>query len=360
MLGVDFNPKPRTQNSKIEQMELYLDSVDFKEVEESMSLGIIAGLTTTPTFMHRHGITDIDAAIVKLSKMVPVLQIEALGNTPDEILAEAERQLALGLDPKKTVFKIPVSNIGIAAAKKLTNKGYLTNVHLVYTLNQAYLAMEAGATYICPLAGRMQDNGIDALTLFAQVLDVVNKYGYDSKIMFSSVRHTEHVRNALELGVHTCTAPWTVIKKLNDNNLTTLGTNQFIEHTKLMTIRVKEVINTNATTAQVSESVTDALIKMTSSGLGAVSVVDASGNLLGVFTDGDLRRKISDKGNTFLASKMSDIQYNAPITINGDALLYDAVKLFKDKQVDTIVVTQDNKPVGMIDIQDFVKMGLVG
>lgn len=189
---------------------------------------------------------------------------------------------------------------------------------------------------------------------------MVNKYGYDSKIMFSSVRHTEHVRNALELGVHTCTAPWTVIKKLNDNNLTTLGTNQFIEHTKLMTVRVKEVTNINATTATINDSVTDALVKMTSSGLGAVSVVDASNNLVGVFTDGDLRRKISENGNAFLSSKMSDMTFGSPITVNGDALLYDAVKIFKEKQVDTIVVTQDNKPVGMIDIQDFVKMGLVG
>ncbi|MFQ3576800.1 MAG: transaldolase family protein [Cytophagales bacterium] len=341
-------------------MELYLDSVDFKEVEESAQLGIIAGLTTTPTFMHRHGITDIDAAIVKLSKMVPVLQIEALGNNPDEILAEAERQLALGLDPKKTVFKIPVSNIGVAACKKLRDKGYLVNVHLVYTLNQAYLAMEAGATYVCPLAGRMQDNGIDALTVFAQILDVCDKYAYNTKVMFSSVRNTEHVRNALELGVHTVTAPWSVIKKLNDNNLTTLGTNQFIEHTKLMTIRVKEVTNKENTTVSNDTTLTDALVKMTESGLGAVSIVDASGNLKGVFTDGDLRRKVKEQGKDVLSKKMSDFEFKNPVSVNGDALLYDAVKLFKDHQVDTIVVTEDNKPFGMIDIQDFVKMGLIG
>lgn len=341
-------------------MELYLDSVDFKEVEESAQLGIIAGLTTTPTFMHRHGITDIDAAIVKLSKMVKVLQIEALGNTPEEILAEAERQLALGLDPKKTVFKIPVSNIGIAACKKLRDKGYLVNVHLVYTLNQAYLAMEAGATYVCPLAGRMQDNGIDALTVFDQILEVLHKYNYNSKIMFSSVRHTEHVRNALELGVHTVTAPWSVIKKLNDNNLTAVGTSQFVEHTKLMTIRVREVASEHQATISSSKALIDALVTMTDSGLGAVTVTDDSGNIKGIFTDGDLRRKIKDNGQNVLSSKMADFEYKSPLTINADALLYDAVKLFKEHSVDQIIVTEDNKPKGMIDIQDFVKMGLIG
>jgi TalC/MipB family fructose-6-phosphate aldolase len=341
-------------------MELYLDSVDFKEVEESQELGIIAGLTTTPTFMHRHGITDIDAAIVKLSKMVPVLHIEALGNTVDEILNEAERQLALGLDPQKTVFKIPVSNIGIAACKKLRNKGYLVNVHLVYTLTQAYMAMEAGATYVCPLAGRMQDHGIDALTVFAQIMDVCEKYRYPTKVMFSSVRHTEHVRNALELGVHTVTAPWNVIKKLNDNNLTTLGTNQFIEHTKLMTVKVKDVMSQENISVPVHTTIMDALVKMTASGLGAVCIVDQDQNLIGVFTDGDLRRKIKEMGESVLFKKMSDLEFKPPIAISGDSLLFEAVRFFKDYQVDNIVVKENNKPIGMIDIQDFVKMGLVG
>ncbi len=340
-------------------MELYLDSVDFKEVEEAAKWGIVAGLTTTPTFMARHGITDIDGAIVKLSKMVPVLQIEALGNNPDEIVAEADRQIALGLDPKKTVFKVPVSNVGIAACKKLRDKGYMVNVHLVYTLNQAYLAMEAGATYVCPLAGRMQDNGIDALTLFGQILDTVDRFGYDSKIMFSSVRHTEHVRNALELGVHTCTVPWGVMKKLADNHLTAIGTSQFVNDTRLMTERVKEHVST-AVTVNVGQSLTDALVIMTESGLGAVAVVDNSGNLVGVFTDGDLRRKIKEGGQAVIANKMSDFQYKTPITISGDALLYDAVKVFKDSQIDTILVVENNKPTGLLDIQDLVKLGLIG
>ena len=98
-------------------MELYLDSADLKEIEDAFKLGFLDGLTTTPTFMHRGGVTDVDALIVKLSKMVPVLQIEALGNTAEEVVKEAHRQLKLGLDPKKTVFKIPVSLEGVRALK---------------------------------------------------------------------------------------------------------------------------------------------------------------------------------------------------------------------------------------------------
>src|ERR1043165_1171236 len=106
-------------------MELYLDSANLKEIEEGFKLGFLNGLTTTPTFMQREGITEIDAMIVKLSKMVPGLQIEALGGTADEVMSEAQRQLALGLDPKRTVFKIPVSLEGVRACNMLRREGLL-------------------------------------------------------------------------------------------------------------------------------------------------------------------------------------------------------------------------------------------
>ena len=157
-------------------------------------------LTTTPTFMHRHGIEDVDAYLLEIAGIVPVLQVEALGDTADEIRSEAIRQVELGLDPGRTVFKIPVSLEGVKACRRLTDEGLLVNVHLVYTLQQAYMAMHAGAAYVCPLVGRLQDQGQDALALVADSVDAVERYGYDTKVMFSSVRHVEHVRNALQLG----------------------------------------------------------------------------------------------------------------------------------------------------------------
>lgn len=341
-------------------MELYLDSVDFKEIEEALKLGTIDGLTTTPTFMHRHGITNVDEAILKLSKMVKVLQVEALGDTPEEVEKEADRLIALGLDPKKTVFKIPVSNIGIAACKRLRDKGYMVNVHLVYTLAQAYMAMQAGATYVCPLVGRLQDQGHDAVTLVEQCVEAVEYYGYDTKIMFSSVRHAEHVRTAIMSGVHTITAPWSVMKKLTENNLTTIGTDQFVEHTKLMTMKVNEIIAQYNPRITVNESVVDAVVEMNKSGLGAVSVVDANGTLIGVFTDGDLRRKITNDGKAVLDKKLSDFDFKYPVTIDSNALLYQAVDLFKKHEVDNIVVMENNQLFGMLDIQDFVKLNLIG
>jgi len=333
-------------------MELYLDSANLKEIEEGFKLGFLNGLTTTPTFMQREGITDIDKMIVKLSKMVPVLQIEALGNTAEEVLKEAERQLKLGLNPKTTVFKIPVSLEGVRACKMLRNKGYLVNVHLVYTLQQAYMAMQAGATYVCPLVGRLQDQGHDALALVEQCVDAVDYYGYDTKIMFSSVRTTEHVRNAINIGVHTITVPLKILKSLTDNNFTTLGTDQFIADTRLMTVRIKEAINGINPIVKADMKLTDAIIKMTEYGFGCVTVVNKDGSVKGIFTDGDLRRALPKGGKDFLNKKMGDFTYGVPISIESDLLLNEAAAIFKKTNVDTILVTSKGKPVGMLDIQD--------
>ena len=336
-------------------MELYLDSADLKEIEEAFKLGFLDGLTTTPTFMHRGGVTDVDTLIVKLSKMVPVLHIEALGNTAEEVVKEAHRQLKIGLDPKKTVFKIPVSLEGVRACKLLRDENLLVNVHLVYTLQQAYMAMKAGASYVCPLVGRLQDQGHDALDLVSQCVFAVDHYGYDTKIMFSSVRNAEHIRNAISTGVHTITAPWKIMKGLTDNNLTTLGTEQFIEHTRLVTMRVRDVISPINPIVNINTGLTEALVKMTEYGFGAITLTDNDGNVKGIFTDGDMRRALQKDGQEVLKKRMSDFTHGQPIAVQQDDALTVANDIFKQKHVDTILVLDGMKPVGMIDIQDLAQ-----
>jgi transaldolase len=340
-------------------MELFLDSVNFEEIEEAIKLGTLTGLTTTPTFMFRHGITDIDEAIVKLSGMVPSLHIEALGKNVDEIKAEVDRIMKLPLE-RNPVFKIPVSNHGISACRQLVNEGHQVNIHLVYTLNQAYLAMEAGTTYVCPLVGRLHDQGHDAMALIEQTVEIVDRYGYESKVMVSSVRHPEHVRQALLLGAHACTVPWNVLKMLTLNNLTTVGSEQFMEHTRLMTVKAREIIREQNPVCKRSGSVLDAIAQMTESRLGAVSVVDNDNKLVGIFTDGDIRRKIKEHGADFVNKKMSDFSYQKPVTIAADALLHEAVEIFSSHEYDNIIVVENNVPIGMIDVQDLVRMNLLG
>jgi len=333
-------------------MELYLDSADRQEIEEGFGLGILDGLTTTPTFMHRHGIEDVDAYLLELAELVPVLQVEALGDTADEIRAEALRQVELGLDPGRTVFKIPVSLEGVKACRRLTDEGLLVNVHLVYTLQQAYMAMHAGAAYVCPLVGRLQDQGQDALALVADAVDAVERYGYDTRVMFSSVRHVEHVRNALQLGAHTITVPFSILVRLTENVFTTVGTDQFRLHTRMLTRTVGEVMNSINPLVTGDTRLRDAIVSMTEYGFGCVTVVDGSGELLGVFTDGDLRRLLQGNGRDVLDRRMGDLEYGTPISVERSAKLNEASDLFHRHKVDNLLVLDHGRPAGMLDIQD--------
>lgn len=337
-------------------MELYLDSVDLREIEEAFQLGFLTGLTTTPTFMHREGVKDVDAMILKLAGMVPILQVEALGEKADKIVAEAMRQVDMGLNPDTTVFKIPVSLEGVKACRILRNRGLMVNVHLIYTLQQAYMAMAAGATYVCPLVGRLQDQGHDALDLVAQAVNAVHMYGYDTKIMFSSVRNAEHVRNAINLGAHTITVPWKIMKQLTNNNFTTVGTREFTEHTRLMTNRVEEVIRKVNPTINEEGTVLDAIVQMTEGGFGAVAVVNGEGHLAGVFTDGDLRRLLRERGNEVLGIAIGKVCYTSPLTIQGTELLITASEILKSNKVDNIIVLHEKRPIGMLDIQDLARL----
>ncbi|MCK5400928.1 MAG: CBS domain-containing protein [Flavobacteriaceae bacterium] len=335
-------------------MELYLDSADIEEIREVSKLGFITGLTTTPTFMHRHGITDVDTAIVELSKIVEVLQIEALGSNAEEIVKEAYRHEALGLDRKKTVYKIPISMEGVKACKKLVDEGFLVNIHLVYTLQQAYMAMQAGATYVCPLVGRLQDQGHDAIALVKQCVEAVNHYKYNTKIMFSSVRNAEHVRNAINIGVHTITVPWKIMKQLTENNFTTIGTQQFEEHTRLMTVKVGDTIRDKNPTVKINTTVANCLVEMTAGGFGAVTIVDDNNQAIGFFSDGDLRRLI-EKGGDIKNTLKQSITIKKPLTVGVEELLIKAQELFASHKVDELVViNKDDKVVGLLDIQDLV------
>ena len=339
-------------------MEFFLDSANLAEIEEALKLGIIDGVTTTPTFMHKNGITDIDGAIIRLSKMVPVLMIEALGETSEQIVAEAHRLLNLGLDKKRTVFKIPVNFEGVKACKKLHDEGFLINLHLVYNIQQAYMALTAGANYVCVLVGRMQDQGHDALGLIKQIVAVIKEYNYDCKVMFSSVRYPEHIKDALSLGAHNITLPWSIMKKLADNHLTKLGTDQFFQHTRLMTIQVKSVISEANPIVDTDCKVLDALLKMTDSGMGAVSVVTKDGKLTGIFTDGDLRRLVQS-GKEFLSLTAGSVMTANPKTVSTSTMAKECLDILETYRITQLLVCDtEQRPVGMVHIHDLITLGL--
>ena len=339
-------------------MELFVDSVSFDEISAAAELGFLEGITTTPTFMQRMGINDVDAAIVQLSGMANQIHVEALGDTKEQVIREAERISALPGLKKQPVFKIPVSNEGLKAGYALRKMGFKTNIHLIYSLNQAYMAAESGATYICPLVGRLHDQGFDSFSMIEQAVDMVSNNHYNSKIMVSSVRHPEHVRLAILKGAHAVTIPWKVMRILANNAMTDLGIESFTRDTKLTTYTVSQFIRQANPIVTEDAIIADAAIEMTRSKFGAVSVVDGSGRVVGILTDGDLRRSI--KTPDLAHQVVADLMTKTPQCVSGSALLQEAVSLMQTHKFDNLVVVDSqNTPIGMIDIQDLLKDGII-
>ena len=208
-------------------MELFLDSGNVKEIDYFLDLGLIKGVTTTPTILAKEENIDVNKTLLELSNKTNLLHVEALGDTSEEILSEVSRLLELGLPKESTVFKIPISNQGLKACNILSSGGYLVNIHLTYTTQQAYMALEAGASYVCPLVGRLQDQGGDGIGLVGAIVDIKQKYSYNSKVMFSSVRNSQHVKEALAAGVDAITIPGSILKQLPDHHLTSIHIEQF-------------------------------------------------------------------------------------------------------------------------------------
>jgi predicted transcriptional regulator len=204
------------------------------------------------------------------------------------------------------------------------------------------------------LVGRLQDQGHDALGLIMDCVDVVDKYNYHTKIMFSSVRHIEHVKNALTIGAHACTLPWPVMKSLTDNQLTRIGTEEFFRHTNLMNTKVGDITRKNNVILSASATIKDALLEMTKSKVGAIVAINGQNKLHRIFTDGDLRRILESKRGNIMDIKLSELDPNTPQSISSNASLLDAQSKFKEAKVDTLVVNDGDVILGLVDIQDII------
>lgn len=217
------------------QVRLFLDTGDPATVKQYMhDFPYLGGVTTTPVLMRTAGVDPIEGYLEMLEHC-DELHVEAMGDTAEEIVLDA-RNTRISLlarkdfDPAELVFKIPVSVQGLKACDMLTSSttpsNMRVNMHLVYTPQQAILASQAGADYICACAGKFEDQGYESETLFARLRESGSTC-WESDLMFSSVRFPFHVFQAAKWGVDVCTIPPSVLLKLADNDLTRRGTEEF-------------------------------------------------------------------------------------------------------------------------------------
>ena len=208
-------------------MKLFIDSAVINEVKKAASWGIIDGVTTNPSLIKKSG-RDFKEVINEICDVLPngAISAEVLSEDTPGMIKEA-REFASW--KPNIVIKIPMTQDGIKAVKTLSKEGIRTNVTLIFSSNQALLAAKAGATYVSPFVGRLDDNGQDGMALIADIVQIFSNYDFKTEIIVASVRHPIHVTQAALLGAHFATVPFSILEQLFKHPLTDVGIEKFLK-----------------------------------------------------------------------------------------------------------------------------------
>lgn len=207
-------------------MKFFIDTANLDEIRDAKAMGVLDGVTTNPSLMAREGRKDTDALLKEICDIVegPVSgEVTALD--ADGMIAEGKTLAALS---KHIVVKIPTTLAGLKATRALSDEGIAVNMTLCFSANQALLAAKAGAAYISPFVGRLDDIGQDGMELIADICLMYENYGFTTEVIVASIRSTEHVHQSALLGAHVGTIPHKVIKQLVNHPLTDKGLDAFM------------------------------------------------------------------------------------------------------------------------------------
>jgi transaldolase len=206
-------------------MKFFLDTANIEEVREASSWGVIAGVTTNPTLVSREGSVDFHTRIKEIADIVrgPV-SAEAISLEKNKLVDEAK--VIAAIDPN-VVVKVPICPDGLGAVRELSSLGIKTNVTLVFSANQAILAAAAGASYVSPFVGRLDDIGEDGMALVRDIASIFRNYETKTKIIAASLRHPAHVLQCAKAGADFATVPFKVLKMLFNHPLTAKGIESF-------------------------------------------------------------------------------------------------------------------------------------
>ncbi len=207
-------------------MKIFIDSANVQQIEEVNGWGILDGVTTNPTLIAKEK-TDFGTLVRQICTIVNgPISAEAISMKAGDIVVEARELASIH---KNIVVKIPVTEEGLRATKTLSKEGVSINTTLVFSPAQALLACKAGARYISPFVGRLDDVGSDGMDVVAQILDILDNYQFDAEVIVASVRHPIHVVEAARMGAHIATVPYEVLKKMFKHPLTDLGIEKFLQ-----------------------------------------------------------------------------------------------------------------------------------
>ncbi len=215
-------------------MKFFIDTANLNEIKEAYDLGVLDGVTTNPSLMAKEGIAGKEKILTHYKSICSIVDAnvsaEVISTDFDGIIKEGYE---LAKIDDKIVVKVPMIKEGVKAIKKFTSEGIRTNCTLVFSAGQAILAAKAGASYLSPFIGRLDDISQDGLELIAQIRMIYDNYGYGTEILAASVRHTMHLIKCAEIGADVVTCPLNVITALLKHPLTDSGLEKFLaDHKK--------------------------------------------------------------------------------------------------------------------------------
>jgi transaldolase len=211
-------------------MKFFIDTANLDQIKEAAALGILDGVTTNPSLMAKEGIKGEKNILSHYKKICEIVDgdvsAEVIATDYEGMIREGEQLAALH---KNIVVKVPVIKEGIKAIRYLSSKKIRTNCTLVFSQGQALLAAKAGATYVSPFIGRLDDNSTDGVELIRQIVSMYNYYGYNTQVLAASIRHTMHIIKCVEAGADVATCPLSAILGLLNHPLTDIGLAKFLE-----------------------------------------------------------------------------------------------------------------------------------
>lgn len=207
-------------------MKLFIDTANVEHIREANDLGVICGVTTNPSLIAKEG-RDFKEVVTEITQIVdgPV-SAEVISLDHEGMVNEARELVKIH---KNIVIKIPMTYEGLKAVKILSKEGIKTNVTLIFSAGQALLAARAGATYVSPFLGRVDDIGFDGMAIIEEIVDIFDVHGIDTEIIAASIRNPLHVINAARMGCHIATVPFNVIKQMINHPLTDIGIERFLK-----------------------------------------------------------------------------------------------------------------------------------
>ena len=211
-------------------MKIFVDTADLDEIKELASWGIVDGVTTNPTLVAKSG-RSFSEIIDEIFKIVDgPISLEVVSEKADEMVKEANELTKKVSEKyrKNVAIKIPMTPEGLKAVKKLSKDGIKTNVTLIFSSNQALLAAKAGATYVSPFIGRLDDQGQEGMQIVEEIVEIFSNYGFETEIIVASVRDPIHVIEAAMIGADISTIPPGIIRKMVKHTLTDVGIERFL------------------------------------------------------------------------------------------------------------------------------------